>query len=238
MSPPTYKTLSNNIYIYNNVFILYYIYNNVYNNITTIRKEKINLIKTMEKKTIIKETTKKFYDNELELSFKMTLAEYLKILDYRSRIKVVSVSEITQKWLMELEVPDGTMRTRIRKTEFIPPNSVEPCVIREFTTKYYWTDNNTRTELNSPIKEFEYSKVSSQYPNTKEIHKTRVTLLDTETKLIYTADVYDRESTETTEETADSNGVVNEEKMPQVIIEIEFKTKKQMDEFVVPEWLK
>lgn len=176
----------------------------------------------------------KTYDRELELGFEASAAKAIKIMT-RENCLITHQNLIHQIWLEEGKVSDYKFRTRIRKTENMRPDLRGSWVNLngswegkyEFTTKYSKNDETAaeqdNMELNAEITPEEYQRLKKIYEaaGKKEVTKIRTyfrTPLDPFT--VYTLDTYPNEEGD------------------RARIEIEFKSKEEMDRWKAPAWFK
>lgn len=168
----------------------------------------------------------KIYDRELELGFEVSAAQAIKIIT-RENLKILNQNIIRQTWLEEGEVGDYKFRTRIRKTEIAYPDAIISWEGKcEFTTKYS-KNNETAAEqdnmeLNAEITPEEYEKLKKIYEaaGKEEVVKIRTYFrTPLNTLSIYTLDTYPNEEGD------------------RARIEIEFKSKEEMEDWRAPDWL-
>ena len=162
----------------------------------------------------------KTYDRELELGFEVSAAQAVKIIT-RENLVILQQNIIHQTWLEEGEVGDYKFRTRIRKTEIFPY-----AADYEFTTKYSKSDEQAaeqdNMELNAKITPEEYEKLKKAYEaaGKEEVVKIRTLFREPlDAFSIYTLDTYPNE------------------KGDRARIEIEFKSKEEMQQWNPPAWL-
>ena len=160
----------------------------------------------------------KTYDRELELGFEVSAAQVIKIIT-RENLVILQQNIIHQTWLEEGEVGDYKFRTRIRRTEIAHPEEIGSWAGKcEFTTKY-----SKNMELNAEITPEEYQKLKKIYEaaGKEEVVKIRTYFrTPLNTLSIYTLDTYPNE------------------KGDRARIEIEFKSKEEMQQWKMPKWLK
>lgn len=167
------------------------------------------------------------YDRELELGFEVSAAKAIKIIT-REGLSILNQNIIHQTWLEEGEVGDYKFRTRIRRTEIAYPDANGSWVGKcEYTTKYSKNDERAAVqdnmELNAEITPEEYEKLKKIYEATgkEEVVKIRTYFrTPLNTLSIYTLDTYPNEEGD------------------RARIEIEFKSKEEMDRWKAPEWFK
>ena len=161
----------------------------------------------------------KTYDRELELGFEVSATKAIKIIT-RENLVIFQQNIIHQMWLEEGEIGDYKFRTRIRRDG----SWAGKC---EFTTKYSKNDEKAAAqdniELNAEITPEEYEKLKKIYEvaGKEEVVKIRTyfrTPLDPFTT--YTFDTYP------------------DEEGDRARIEIEFKSKEEMEEWKAPDWFK
>lgn len=176
----------------------------------------------------------KTYDRELELGFEVSATKAIKIIT-RENLVILQQHIIHQTWLEEGKVGDYKFRTRIRRTEISYPDTItekkfenglwaDKC---EFTTKYSKNDEKAATqdnmELNAEITPEEYEKLKKIYEvaGREEVVKIRTYFrTPLNTLSIYTLDTYPNE------------------KGDRARVEIEFKSKEEMNRWKAPTWFK
>lgn len=160
-------------------------------------------------------SVKQLYADENEISFEVPLKEIEKLIE-NGTLHQVSTERIEQKWLTQGVAPNGTtkVRTRIRKITNASGAIPYDCT---YDTKYDLTPT-ARIELSAPLTDAEYNFLYSLYPQSEAVNKTRLLLREVLKNQDYEVDVYPGN--------------------PITRVEIEFKTKNDMKEFQVPEWLK
>ena len=162
----------------------------------------------------------KTYDRELELGFEVSAAQVIKIIT-RENLVILQQNIIHQTWLEEGEVGDYKFRTRIRRTEIAHPEEIGSWAGKcEFTTKYSKSDEKAAAqdnmELNAETTPEEYQAAGKE-----EVVKIRTYFrTPLNTLSIYTLDTYPNE------------------KGDRARIEIEFKSKEEMQQWKMPKWLK
>lgn len=168
----------------------------------------------------------KTYDRELELGFEVSAAQAIKAIT-RENMIILQQNIIHQTWLEEGEVGDYKFRTRIRRTEITYPDANGSWAGKcEFTTKYSKSDEQAAVqdnmELNAEITPEEYEKLKKIYEaaGKEEVVKIRTYFrTPLNTLSIYTLDTYPNE------------------KGDRARIEIEFKSKQEMEDWRAPDWL-
>ena len=168
----------------------------------------------------------KTYDRELELGFEVSAAQAVKIIT-REGLSILNQNIIHQTWLEEGEVGEYKFRTRIRRTEITHPAAINLWADKcEFTTKYSKSDEKAAAqdnmELNAEITPEEYQKLKKIYEaaGKEEVVKIRTYFrTPLNTLSIYTLDTYPNE------------------KGDRARIEIEFKSKEEMQQWNPPAWL-
>lgn len=169
----------------------------------------------------------KTYDRELELGFEVSAAQAMKIIT-RENLVIFQQNIIHQTWLEEGEVGDYKFRTRIRRTEITYPDANGSWAGKcEYTTKYSKSDEQAAAqdnmELNAEITPEEYEKLKKIYEvaGKEEAVKIRTYFrTPLNTLSIYTLDTYPNEEGD------------------RARIEIEFKSKEEMNCWKAPEWFK
>lgn len=169
----------------------------------------------------------KTYDLELELGFEVSAAKAIKIIT-RENLVILQQNIIHQTWLEEGEVGDYKFRTRIRRVKVENIDCLEMCTDKfEFTTKYSKSDEQAAVqdnmELNAEITLEEYEKLKKIYEaaGKEEVTKIRTFFRDPlDAVSIYTLDTYPNE------------------KGDRARIEIEFKSKEEMNQWKAPAWFK
>lgn len=169
----------------------------------------------------------KTYDRELELGFEVSATKAIKIIT-RENLVILQQHIIHQTWLEEGKVGDYKFRTRIRSTKISYPDTNRSWAGKcEFTTKYSKNDEKAaeqdNMELNAEITPEEYEKLKKIYEaaGKEEVVKIRTYFrTPLNTLSIYTLDTYPNE------------------KGDRARIEIEFKSKEEMDRWRAPAWLK
>lgn len=175
----------------------------------------------------------KTYDRELELGFEVSAAQAVKIIT-RENLVILQQNIIHQTWLEEGKVGDYKFRTRIRRTEISYPDTIAEKKLEngswagkcEFTTKYSKSNEKAAVqdnmELNAEITPEEYEKLKQIYKaaGKEEVVKIRTFLREPlNAFMIYTLDTYPNE------------------KGDRARIEIEFKSKREMEDWRAPDWL-
>ncbi len=176
----------------------------------------------------------KQFDRELELGFEVSAAQAIKIIT-RENLIITHQDIIHQTWLEEGVIGDYKFRTRIRRTENVRTDMLGSWVNLsgswkgkcEFTTKYSKSNETTtkqdNMELNAEITLEEYEKLRKIY---EAVGKEEVTKIRTYFRapldpfITYTLDTYP------------------DEEGDRARIEIEFCTKKDMERWRAPDWLK
>ncbi len=169
----------------------------------------------------------KTYDRELELGFEVSATKAIKSI-IRENLVIFQQNIIHQTWLEEGEVGDYKFRTRIRRTEITYPAVHEPFAGKcKYTTKYSKNDEKAaeqdNMELNAEITTEEYEKLKKIYQaaGKEEVMKIRTYFrTPLNTLSIYTLDTYPNEEGD------------------RARIEIEFKSKEEMEGWKAPDWFK
>lgn len=169
----------------------------------------------------------KTYDRELELGFEVSAAQAVKIIT-RENLLILQQNIIHQTWLEEGEIGDYKFRTRIRRVKVENIDYLEMCTDKyEFTTKYSKSDEQAAAqdnmELNAVITSEEYQKLKEIYKaaDKEEVVKIRTFFREPiDAVSIYTLDTYPNEEGD------------------RARIEIEFKSKEEMNCWKAPDWFK
>ena len=165
----------------------------------------------------------KFYSEENEASFKVSVKRITELTKQYNRLKggrlqTIMVQRIDQMWLNE--DPTGYMRTRIRVVaDFTHNFSAKRTLDTKFelvTTFKEGIEKHERYEFNSDLTDEQYWNIAEHYVDRRFVEKTRVTARDIETNLIYTIDIYpDRDMAN---------------------VEIEFEKAEDLLEYKKPDW--
>ena len=172
-------------------------------------------------------TYNKNFTLELELGFEVSAAQAIKIIT-RENLLILIQNVIRQMWLEEGEIGDYKFRTRIRKTAVEYPYTVDMGADKyEFTTKYSKNDEKAAAqdnmELNAEITSEEYEKLKKIYKaaDKEEVVKIRTFFREPiDAVSIYALDTYPNEEGD------------------RARIEIEFKSKEEMNCWKAPDWFK
>ena len=185
----------------------------------------------MTTKTIYKfAKNSKFYSEENEASFKIPVKKVIELTNKFNRsgggrLQVITIQHIDQMWINEDST--GYMRNRIRTTgdhtyQFTSRRTLDT-KFELVTTFKEGIEKHERYEFNSDLTNEQYWTIAEHYVKTadkKFIEKTRVTVRDIETSLIYTIDIYlDRDPD-----------------IDMASVEIEFEKPEDLLEFKKPDW--
>lgn len=157
----------------------------------------------------------KRFVGENELNYQVPFST-VNLLISTNVLRLNGVERIEQIWLPETIAPNGHTKIRTRLRHISVGNAYEQGHKWSYDTKYDLT-STSRIELSAPLTVAEYELLTSIYPDTERVNKSRLLLTD-DTGRKYECDIYPNN--------------------PLARIEIEFDTVEEMKSFVVPEWLK